>query len=95
MPTTNAKARKLLRGKKAYVANYYPFTIQLKYDSTEYVQKCTLGVDLGYANIGFSVTTDLKELISGEIKLLKGQIIGKVSVPKNQKRQAKTPKTKV
>ncbi|EAY30426.1 RNA-guided endonuclease IscB [Microscilla marina] len=73
MPTANAKARKLLRYKKAFVVKYAPFTIQLKYDSTEYVQQCTLGVDLGYANVGFSVVTDSKELISGELKLLRGQ----------------------
>lgn len=68
MPTTKAKARKLLRDKKAFVVKH-----ELKYDSTKYVQKCTLGVDLGYQNIGFSVVTDSKELISGEFRLLKGQ----------------------
>ena len=73
MPTTNAKARKLLRSKRAFVAVQTPFTIQLKYDSTEYVQNCTLGVDLGYSEIGFSVTTKSRELLAGELKLLRGQ----------------------
>ena len=72
MPTSNAKARILLKQGKASVKTVKPFTIQLTYTTTEYTQKVTLGVDSGYLNIGFSAITDKKELISGEVKLLKG-----------------------
>ena len=73
MPTSNAKARILLRQKKAIVKNLKPFTIQLKYKTeTEYTQTITLGIDSGYNNIGFSAVTDKKELITGEVKLLQG-----------------------
>ena len=73
MPTSNAKARILLRQKKAIVKNLKPFTIQLKYKTeTEYTQPITLGIDSGYNNIGFSAITDKKELIVGEVKLLQG-----------------------
>ena len=55
-PTTNAKARILLKEKKATVKRLRPFTIQLTYETkTTYVQKSTLGIDSGYLNIGFSV----------------------------------------
>jgi len=72
MPTSNAKARILLKEKKAIVKTIKPFTIQLNYNTTEYTQNITLGIDSGYLNIGFSAITEKKELIVGEVKLLKG-----------------------
>lgn len=73
MPTSNAKARKLLKQKKAKVKNLKPFTIQLTYKTeTEYTQNITLGIDSGYNNVGFSALTDKKELLVGELKLLQG-----------------------
>ncbi|WP_298840059.1 RNA-guided endonuclease IscB [Clostridium sp.] len=73
MPTNRyAKVRVLLKENKAKVVNSKPFTIQLLYSSTEFVKLATLGIDSGYLNIGYSVLTNNKELISGEVKLLKG-----------------------
>ena len=73
MPTSNAKARKLLKQKKAKVVNLRPFVIKLTYKTkTEYTQKLHLGVDSGYSNIGFSVIDAKQEYIAGEVKLLEG-----------------------
>lgn len=73
MPTSNAKARILLREKKAKVKEVKPFTIQLTYKTeTEYTQDITLGIDSGYNNIGFSAITEKRELLVGELKLLQG-----------------------
>lgn len=72
MPTTNAKARILLKQKKAKVVIVKPFTIQLTYETKEFTQPITLGIDSGYLNTGFSAVTEKKELISGEVKLLQG-----------------------
>ena len=73
MPTSNAKARKLLKQNKAKAKKLKPFTIQLIYKTkTDYTQEITLGIDSGYANVGFSAMTDKKELIVGELKLLQG-----------------------
>jgi hypothetical protein len=73
MPTSNAKARILLKEKKAMVIHLKPFTIQLTYETeTEYIQEIILGIDSGYNNVGFSAVTDKKELIVGEFKLLQG-----------------------
>lgn len=69
MPTTSAKARHLLERKKAEVVSRKPFTIQLNYPTGEAKQLITLGIDAGYKTIGFSATTEKKELISGEVKL--------------------------
>ena len=73
MPTSNAKARKLLKQKKAKVVSLRPFVIKLTYKTkTEYTQKLHLGVDSGYSNIGFSVIDTKQEYIAGEVKLLEG-----------------------
>lgn len=72
MPTTPRNARKLLKEGKAKVLTVKPFTIQLLQATGETKQDITLGIDSGYLNIGFSTTTEKKELISGEVKLLQG-----------------------
>lgn len=72
MPTSNVKARVLLKSNKAKVKKVKPFTIKLTYETSNYTQDITLGIDSGYLNIGFSATTEKKELISGEVKLLQG-----------------------
>lgn len=73
MPTSNAKARILLKNNKAKVKELKPFTIQLTYKTeSEYTQFITLGIDSGYSNIGFSAITYKKELLVGELKLLQG-----------------------
>ncbi len=74
MPTKrHGKVRVLLKRKLATVVKRQPFTIQLCYDSDQYTQDVTLGVDSGYSYIGFSAVTDSQELVSGEAKLLSGQ----------------------
>ena len=73
MPTNRyAKIRILLKKKMAKVVNSKPFTVQLLHNVTEYTQYINLGIDSGYLNIGYSAVTNKKELISGEVKLLKG-----------------------
>ena len=70
MPTENrAKVRVLLKTKKAKVVNRCPFTIKLLYDSTNYTQPVSLGIDAGSKHIGISATTQEKELYCGEIEL--------------------------
>ena len=48
------------------------FTIQLLYETTEYTQEVTVGIDAGYQTVGFTASTVIEELISGELKLLTG-----------------------
>ncbi len=70
MPTSNyAKVRILLKQKKARLIKRIPFTIQLNYDSTEYVQEITLGVDAGSKVIGLSATTEDKVLFEANVQL--------------------------
>ena len=70
MPTNrHGKVKWLLRIGRAKVVRRCPFTIQLTYDSTEYTQPITLGVDAGSKTIGLSATTESKELFASEVKL--------------------------
>lgn len=70
MPTQrHGKVRRLLRDGLAHVVTRTPFTIQLDYESTEFTQPVTLGVDTGSAHVGLSATTDTKELFSAEVTL--------------------------
>lgn len=74
MPSTrHGKVKHLLKEGKAKVIKKNPFTIQLLYDTTNYTQFITLGIDSGYSNIGFSAISETKELISGEVKLISNQ----------------------
>lgn len=67
MPCKPAKARKLLRDKRAKVVNCCPFTIQLLWDCEENVQEVTVGIDKGSNVTGFSCIGNGKILMSGEI----------------------------
>lgn len=70
MPTNrHGKIRRLLKEGKAKVVKVKPFTIQLLYQTKEYTQPITLGIDSGYTYIGFSAITEKRELISGEVNL--------------------------
>ena len=69
MPTTPARARKMLRDGKATVVKRTPFTIRLTVQTKEYTQPVTLGIDAGSKTIGVSAGTEKEELYSSEITL--------------------------
>lgn len=59
MPTNrHGKVRRLLKEGKAKVKRRCPFTIKLLYDTTEFTQDLTLGVDTGGKTIGVAVADD-------------------------------------
>ncbi len=69
MPCNQAKARKLLKAKKACVVTCYPFTVQLNFVCENKVQDVHMGIDSGFKNIGFSCISANKELASGTVVL--------------------------
>lgn len=71
MPCSERKARILLDNGKATVKSVSPFGIQLVYRSSAYKQQVSLGIDTGYSQIGFSAVTSKRELIGGEVTLLR------------------------
>lgn len=70
MPTERyGKVRRLLRVGKAKVIKRCPFTIQLLYATTTFIQDISLGVDAGSKHIGLSATTDRRELFASDVLL--------------------------
>ncbi len=94
MPTErHGKVRYLLKEGKAKVVKRTPFTIQLQYDSKEYTQPITLGVDAGSKVIGLSATTDKKEVFSAEVQL-RTDIVDLLSTRRQNRRARRSRKTR-
>lgn len=94
MPTENsAKVRVLLKQGKAKVVKKCPFTIQLTYDSTNYTQEVTLGVDSGSKHIGLSATTKDKVLFESEVEL-RNDIVDLLSTRRQNRRTRRNHKTR-
>ena len=70
MPTSEYRARKLLKSKKAIIHGYHPFTIQLTERETGYVQPVELCMDTGYIHIGTSVKSEKHEYLGEQIDTL-------------------------
>lgn len=63
MPCTSAIARLLLSQGKAKCIKRTPFTIKLLYQTTNYTQPITLGVDTGSGKIGSSAVNDKGDVL--------------------------------
>jgi hypothetical protein len=74
MPTFRyGHVRHLLKNGKAVIVSRHPFSIQLKYDTSEHVQPMEIGVDSGYEHVGVSVKSEKKEFLSAQFDLLKDE----------------------
>lgn len=86
MPTERyGKVRRLLKNGFAHVVCRIPFTIQLDYETTNFTQPVTLGVDAGSKHIGLSATTTAKELYAADVEL-RTDIVDKLSTRREQRR---------
>ena len=70
MPTSEYRARKLLKSKKATVYGYHPFTIQLTERETGDVQPVEFCMDTGYLHIGMSVKSEKHEYLGMQVDTL-------------------------
>ena len=94
MPTNRyGKVRRLLKNNLAKVVNKCPFTIQLLYETTEFVQDINLGVDAGSKTIGISATTNTKVLFEAEATL-RTDIVDLISTRREQRRTRRNRKTR-
>ena len=73
MPTTEYKARKLLKNGKAVIFKYKPFTIQLTQREDGYTQPIEYCCDTGYQHIGISIKSHKHEYVNEERILLKDE----------------------
>ena len=94
MPTENhAKVRILLKNGKAKVVKRCPFTIQLMYETTNYTQEVTLGVDSGSKHIGLSATTKDKVLFESDVEL-RNDITNKIATRRELRQSRRHRKTR-
>lgn len=94
MPTNRyGKVRHLLKNKQAKVVRKTPFTIQLLYETTNYIQDINLGVDAGSKHIGSSVTTEKDVLFEADIEL-RNDIVDKLSTRRESRRNRRNRKTR-
>ena len=70
MPTTEYRARHLLKQGKATIYKYRPFTIILTKRDRGDVQEIEYKCDTGYKHIGVSICSQKQELVSCEFELL-------------------------
>ena len=63
MPCSNAIARLLLKQGKAKVKRKTPFTIKLIYQTDNYTQNLTLGIDTGSSKIGSAVVKENGDIV--------------------------------
>lgn len=94
MPCENVVARLLLKQKKAKVKRKTPFTIKLLYDTTEYVQDCTLGVDTGSTHVGTSVINSKNEVLYMSDIEIRNDIADKMSQRAKYRRNRRNRKTR-
>lgn len=94
MPTNrHGKVRHLLKDGKAKIINRCPFTIQLLYSSTNYIQPISLGIDAGSKHIGISATTKRKELYSADVEV-RNDIVNLLSTRRQNRRARRNRKTR-
>lgn len=86
MPTERfGKVRRMLKNSLAHVVRRIPFTIQLDYDTTDFTQPITLGIDAGSKHVGVSATTTEKELYAADVEL-RNDIVDKLSTRREHRR---------
>ena len=93
MPCKPRKARILLRDGKAKVVKKIPFTIQLLYGSSGYMQDVSLGVDAGSKHIGISATTEKEVLFEADIEL-RTDVVDNLSTRREARRTRRNRKTR-
>src|ERR1700680_2451801 len=69
MPTTPRRARLWLKAKCARVVSREPFTIQLCFETSEYTQHVTVGVDTGSKTVGVAAVTNGEVVYLAEVHL--------------------------
>lgn len=71
MPTNRlGKVRHMLKDGRAIIYQRNPFTIQLTYETTEYIQPIEFCQDTGYQHIGTSVKSTAEEYVAAQHDLL-------------------------
>ena len=79
MPCSSPIARMLLKQGRAKVKKREPFTIKLTYETTNYIQNLTLGVDTGSGTIGTGVSNDNSDIVYMSEVIVRNDITDKMT----------------
>lgn len=94
MPCTSVIARLLLNQGKAKCIMRMPFTIKLLYQTTNYTQNITLGIDTGSAKIGSSAVKDNGDVIYISQVEIRNDISDKLKQRSKYRRNRRNRKTR-
>lgn len=94
MPCSNVIARLLLKEGKAKVKRREPFTIKLTYETTNYTQDLTLGVDTGSGTIGTAVSKNNGDIVYMSEVVVRNDITNKMTRRAKYRRNRRNRKTR-
>lgn len=94
MPCSNVIARLLLKQGKAKVKKREPFTIKLTYETTNYTQDLTLGVDTGSGTIGAAVSRENGDIVYMSRVSVRNDITEKMTQRAKYRRNRRNRKTR-
>lgn len=94
MPCSNVIARLLLKQGKAKVKRREPFTIKLNFETTNYKQNLTLGVDTGSGTIGAAVSKNNGDIIYMSEVVVRNDITNKMTQRAKYRRSRRNRKTR-
>ena len=94
MPCVNVIARLLLKQGKAKVKRKTPFTIKLTYETTNYTQDLTLGIDTGSSKIGSAVVNGKSDVIYLSEVEIRNDISDKMTQRAKYRRSRRNRKTR-
>ena len=95
MPTTrHGKVKHLLKDGKAKIVKRCPFTIKLLYESTNYTQNLTLGVDTGSGTLGTAVSDDNGNIVYMSKVEVRNDITDKMEQRSKYRRNRRNRKTR-
>ena len=94
MPCSNTIARLLLKQGKAKVKRKTPFTIKLTYQSNNYTQNLTLGIDTGSSKIGSAVIKESGDIVYLSQIEIRNDITDKMKQRSKYRRNRRNRKTR-
>ena len=95
MPTNrHGKVKHLLKNKQAKVVSKCPFTIKLLYNTTNYTQDLTLGVDTGSGTLATAVSKDSGDVVYISEVEVRNDITNKMTQRRGYRRNRRSRKTR-
>ena len=91
LPTTPRRARIWLNTRRSRIVNREPFTIQLHFETADYTQPATVGIDTGSQTAGIAATTNGEMVYQAEVHL-RTDITGKLTHRRQYRRNRRSRK---